>query len=146
VEEPSKDDVMLTYVPGSEQCCTRCLRILVVEDDPNHRKLARQVLEDSGHEVLSADDGEEALALLLVHDFDVVVLDMRMPGMDGREFIRRVRTSGREFADIPIIVMTGYGLSQHRELFQRYDIRDCLDKPYDCDHLLDRVKHCQPRA
>jgi CheY-like chemotaxis protein len=95
--------------------------------------------------VLSADDGEEALALLLTHDLDVVVLDMRMPGMDGREFIRRVRTSGREFADIPIIVMTGYGTSQHRELFQRYAIRDFLDKPYDCDHLLDRVRHYQAR-
>ncbi|MEF3698367.1 response regulator [Desulfolutivibrio sp.] len=137
---------MLTYVASSEQCCTRNLRILVVEDDPNHRKLARQVLEDSGHEVLSAADGEEALALLLIRDFDVVVLDMRMPGMDGREFIRRVRTCGREFADIPIIVMTGYGISQHRELFQRYDIRDFLDKPYDCDNLLDRVGNYQARA
>jgi len=137
---------MLTYVSCSEQGCTQSLRVLVVEDDPNHRKLARQVLEDNGHDVLSADDGEEALALLSLRDFDVVVLDMRMPGMDGREFIRRVRTSGREFADIPIIVMTGYGISQHRELFQRYDIRDFLDKPYDCDHLLDRVRNYQARA
>ncbi|MDQ7831546.1 MAG: response regulator [Desulfovibrionaceae bacterium] len=137
---------MLTYVSCSEQGSTPILRVLVVEDDPNHRKLARQVLEDNGHDVLSADDGEEALALLSLRDFDVVVLDMRMPGMDGREFIRRVRTSGREFADIPIIVMTGYGISQHRELFQRYAIRDFLDKPYDCDHLLDRVRNYQARA
>jgi CheY-like chemotaxis protein len=137
---------MLTYVSCSEQGSTPILRVLVVEDDPNHRKLARQVLEDNGHDVISADDGEEALALLSLQDFDVVVLDMRMPGMDGREFIRRVRTSGREFADIPIIVMTGYGISQHRELFQRYDIRDFLDKPYDGDHLLDRVSNYQARA
>jgi CheY-like chemotaxis protein len=136
---------MLTCMAAFHHTGAPLLRILVVEDDPNHRKLARQVLEDSGHEVLSAADGEEALALLLIRDFDVIVLDMRMPGMDGREFIRRVRSSEREFADIPIIVMTGYGVSQHRELFKRYDIRDFLDKPYDCDHLLDRVHHYQTR-
>lgn len=136
---------MLTCIAPFAHSTSAFLRILVVEDDPNHRKLARQVLEDSGHEVLSAADGEEALALLAIRDFDVVVLDMRMPGMDGREFIRRVRSSKREFSDIPIIVMTGYGISQHRELFQRYDIRDFLDKPYDCDHLLDRVGHYNTR-
>jgi CheY-like chemotaxis protein len=122
------------------------LRILVVEDDPNHRKLARQVLEDCGHEVTDADDGEEALAFLASRDFDLVVLDMRLPGMDGREFIRRVRHSRREYADIPIIVMTGYGLGQHMDLFRRYDIHDYMDKPYDSDILVDRIHHYQSRA
>jgi CheY-like chemotaxis protein len=125
---------------------TTGLRILVVEDDPNHRKLARQVLEDCGHVVTDADDGEEALAHLDTRDYDLVVLDMRLPGMDGREFIRRVRHSGREYADIPIIVMTGYGLGQHMELFRRYDIHDYMDKPYDSDLLLDRIHHYQHRT
>ncbi|QLA16487.1 response regulator [Desulfolutivibrio sulfoxidireducens] len=138
---------MLTCVASFDQCGEpTTLRILVVEDDPNHRKLARQVLEDYGHEVTDADDGVEALAFLASRDFDLVVLDMRLPGMDGREFIRHVRHSKREYADIPIIVMTGYGLGQHRDLFKRYDIRDYLDKPYDSDLLLDRVHHYHSRA
>jgi len=122
------------------------LRILVAEDDPNHSKLARQALEDDGHEIVTVADGGQALDAIRRRPFDLVVLDMRLPVVDGREFIRRVRGAGAPYAGIPIVVVTGYGLRQHLDYLHSAGVHDCLAKPYDCDHLPAVVRRYEPTA
>jgi len=117
------------------------MKILVAEDDPNHQKLAREALEDSGFTVVTVCDGEEALEAVRSGSFDVVVLDMRMPSMSGIEFIKTLRTEKAPHAKTPIIVVSGYGLRQHRDAFHEAGILYALSKPYDCDVLVEKVRH-----
>ncbi len=116
------------------------LRILLAEDDFNHAILARQTLEDEGHEITAVPDGQAALEAMDRQSFDLVLLDMRLPVMDGREFIGQVRGARSWYADIPIVVVTGYGLRQHLDFFSRFGVRDFLAKPYDCDELASIVR------
>lgn len=111
------------------------LRILLAEDDTNHAALARQTLEDEGHRITVVEDGRQALDTLESQPFDLILLDMRLPVVDGREFIGRLRGMSAHFADIPIVVMTGYGVRQYLDFFQQNGVRDYLTKPYDCDEL-----------
>lgn len=111
------------------------LRILLAEDDANHATLARQALEEEGHVVTTARDGRSALETISKEPFDLVLLDMRLPQVDGRELIGRIRTNRTSYTDIPIVVLTGYGLRQHMDFFGRFGVRDYLAKPYDCDEL-----------
>ena len=111
------------------------LHILLAEDDANHAALACQALEEEGHVVTTVSDGRFALEAMSRESFDLVLLDMRLPQMDGREFIGIVRTNETPYASIPIVVLTGYGLRQHLDFFNRFGVRDYLAKPYDCDEL-----------
>ena len=111
------------------------LRILLAEDDVNHASLARQTLEGDGHSITAIADGKSALETIGRQPFDLVILDMRLPGIDGREFIDRVRRAEARYADIPIVVVTGFCLKQHLDFFNRNHIRHFLAKPYDCDEL-----------
>ena len=72
--------------------------------------------------------------------FDLVLLDMRLPVLDGREFIGRVRTAAARYAGIPIVVVTGYGVRQYVDFFRHFGVRDYLAKPYDCDELATIVR------
>lgn len=116
------------------------LRILLAEDDVNHTTLARQTLEDEGHCITAVPDGKRALEAVSRGAYDLVLLDMRLPGLDGREFIGRVRGAGTPVAGIPIVVITGYGLRQHLDFFKHFGVRHYLSKPYDCDELASIVR------
>jgi len=116
------------------------LHILLAEDDRNHATLARQALEDEGHVITAVSDGQQALAAMEREPFDLVLLDMRLPVLDGREFIGRVRTAAARYAGIPIVVVTGYGVRQYVDFFRHFGVRDYLAKPYDCDELATIVR------
>jgi len=111
------------------------LRILLAEDNANHATLARQALEGDGHLITTAPDGRAALDALAGQAFDLLLLDMRLPDVDGRELIDRIRGGQGARPDIPIVVLTGYGLRQHLDFFTSHGVRDYLAKPYDCDEL-----------
>jgi CheY-like chemotaxis protein len=113
----------------------RMLRILLAEDDVNHATLARQTLEEEGHRITAVPDGKAALETMAREPFDLVLLDMRLPEVDGREFIDRVRQAKAGYSEIPIVVVTGYDLRQHLDFFSRFGVRHYLSKPYDCDEL-----------
>jgi CheY-like chemotaxis protein len=116
------------------------LRILLAEDDVNHATLARQTLEDEGHVITAVADGKTALETIGRQSFDLVLLDMRLPEVDGREFIGRVRETEAYYADIPIVVVTGYGLRQYLDFFKRFGVSHYLSKPYDCDELASIIR------
>jgi DNA-binding response OmpR family regulator len=82
------------------------LAILAVDDDPIQREFCSVYLSTPTAEVVTADSAEAGLALMDVRTFDMALIDIEMPGMDGVEMVRRIRADGR-FADLPIMVVTG---------------------------------------
>ena len=83
-------------------------RILVVDDEPDLRFILRRIFEKAGHEVADAGHGAEALEFVRESPPELVVTDMMMPVMDGRELIRRLRADPAT-AHIPILAVTGNG-------------------------------------
>jgi len=116
------------------------LRILLAEDDENHATLARLTLEDEGHRITAVSDGKRALEAITHEAYDLVLLDMRLPEIDGREFIGRIRAAGTPLSRIPIVVVTGYGVRQYIDFFKNFDVLHYLAKPYDCDELASIIR------
>ena len=81
------------------------VRILIVEDHPANQKLMSYLLESRGYQVLVADTGEEALELVEREDFDLILCDIRMTGMDGDEVARRLKADPRH-CRIPLVAIT----------------------------------------
>jgi len=113
-------------------------RVLIVDDEPAQRALGREILEPPRYLTTEACNGEEALDLISRHDFDAVVLDKRMPGMDGEEVCRRIREDLGE-AMLPIIMVTGSGTSEILPAGLRAGATDFIRKPYNPDEFAARV-------
>jgi CheY-like chemotaxis protein len=81
--------------------------ILLVDDDPAVRKIVGEMLERSGYGVITAADGQSALAALRERAaVDLVIADYRMPGMDGLSLVRRIK---EKMPDLPVVILTGHG-------------------------------------
>ena len=88
--------------------------ILVVEDNERNLKLLRDVLEYAGYDVRAARTAEDGITLALNEPPDLVLMDLKLPGIDGVEALRRLRESPRT-ADIPVIAVTAQAMKQDRE-------------------------------
>ncbi len=115
-------------------------RILVVEDDPVNRLAALRILEKLGYAVLGAADGAQALALLEIERFDLILMDVQMPGMNGLEATRRIRESGKTYAGMPIVAMTAHAMSGDRERFLTGGMDAYVSKPVDMKALADVLR------
>ena len=103
------------------------IRILAVDDEPDLRQLVRHALTQRGHEVRTAGNGKEAMALLGQEEFDVVLLDLRMPEMGGIQLLRWAREMGVE---AEIIVLTGHADVDTAIEAMRLGAYDYLSKPF----------------
>lgn len=109
--------------------------VLVVDDDPSIRALVTRLLEDERYETRAAEDGRAALAIAEEHTPELVLLDMRMPVMDGWEFARRLRESR---GDVPVVVMTA---ARDAALWaDEIGARGHISKPFDLDDLVRVVR------
>jgi signal transduction histidine kinase/DNA-binding response OmpR family regulator len=106
-------------------------RVLIVDDDERNAFAASEALEVLGHELVVARSGEEALRLLLEHEFAVILLDLHMPGMDGYETARLIREHPRT-RDTPIVFVTAV-FRDEAHIFQAYSVGavDVVFKPVD---------------
>ena len=118
-------------------------QILVVDDDKNTRMLLRAVLEAENYSVLTADNGEEALKVLDANHFDLVVLDVMMPKMDGYEFTRTLRQSDNA---LPILMISAKQLPADKKRGFLVGTDDYMTKPLDEEELLLRIKALLRRA
>ena len=109
--------------------------VLVAEDDPELRELVALTLTDAGMEVEQARDGREALEHVVAHKPDLVLLDMRMPVMDGRAFCDAIRTRGDP---PPVVVMTAG--DRAAQTAQELGAVSWLAKPFDIDDLVAAVR------
>jgi len=107
--------------------------VLVVDDDPNLMRLMGTILRTSGMEVLTASDGYAALEVAMRNDVDAIVLDLRMPNLDGRAFFRELRARGIE---TPVLIASAYGA---REARQELGAQASIEKPFDPEVLVSEL-------
>ena len=112
-------------------------KILVIDDEKNIREGLQMALEDEGYEVLTAEDGTDGLQKALSEVVDLVITDLRMPGVGGQEILRRVTS---ETPGVPVIVLTGHGTVETAVEAMRMGAYDFLTKPLDLDRLSLLVK------
>ncbi|MCC6129918.1 MAG: response regulator [Acidobacteria bacterium] len=108
--------------------------VLLVEDHPVNRDLARELLTQAGLRVIEAQDGLEALEQLEKQRFDVVLMDIQMPRMDGLEAVRAIRARP-DLVDLPVIAMTAHAMVGDREHFLASGMSDYVSKPIEEDDL-----------
>lgn len=118
-------------------------RILVVDDDKNTRLLLRAVLEAENYTVITAENGEDALAVMDREHVDLVVLDIMMPKMDGYEFTKALRSVNN---DLPILMVSAKQLPEDKHKGFIVGTDDYMTKPIDEEEMLLRIKALLRRA
>ncbi len=111
-------------------------KILIVDDDPHIRELARVFLQNEGFDIYEAADGVEALNLLDTVTVDMVILDIMMPNMDGWELCRQLR----DYYDFPLLMLTAKGETNDKVQGFQLGTDDYLVKPFEPPELVVRVK------
>ena len=114
-------------------------RILIVDDEKSIRLSLADELEDEGYRVSTAANGEEAFKLLAEEDFDLVITDLVMEGIDGIEVLKKAKTLDPVLS---VLILTGYGNLETAIAALRLGADDYLLKPCEIDELLLRVKRC----
>ena len=113
-------------------------RILAVDDDSLVRRSLEILLREAGYDPVVANGGEEAIAALPKKHFDLLITDIRMPGMDGLQVIQAARDYCRQKkkSEIPVIVLTAYNDQPVKDSAERIGVRDFLLKPFKVDEFL----------
>jgi len=118
------------------------LSILVVEDGHSQREILRDFLRDEGHDVSEAESGEKALKQLRENYFDLLLIDYKMPGMDGMELLKGVKRINPE---VDVIMMTAYGTVETAVQAMKAGAVDYVTKPIELDELLILVDRISER-
>ena len=121
-------------------------RVLVVEDNEKSMKLFRDILRATGYLTLEATSGAQAIELAAEHEPDLVLMDIRLPDIDGVETLARLRALARTSA-IPVFALTAEAMHGDRERFMAVGFDGYLAKPVDITDLVATVKeHSEGRA
>ncbi|RXZ81189.1 DNA-binding response regulator [Paenibacillaceae bacterium] len=112
------------------------LKILIVEDEPTLARLLSYNLSQDGYEIAVADHGAEGLQLALRQPFDLIILDIMLPGMNGFEVLKRLRQEGQK---TPVIVLTARNAEEEVVQGLKYGADDYITKPFGVAELLARV-------
>jgi two-component system cell cycle response regulator DivK len=118
-------------------------RILVVEDQEDNRQIIRDMLGATGYELTEAENGVEALAAVAKHKFDLILMDIQMPVMDGYEATRRIKADPAN-KGIPIIAVTSYALSGDDQKARDAGCDDYVPKPYSPRQLMAKIRQYLP--
>ncbi len=106
------------------------LRVLVVEDDPDSLELMTYLFRAFGHEALGAPSGDMALDVARARSPDLVVCDLRLPGMDGFELLSRLKADP-SLKSVPVVAVTAYAMPGDRERVMRAGFDGYVSKPID---------------
>jgi two-component system, cell cycle response regulator DivK len=121
-------------------------RVLVVEDNEKNMKLFRDVLQATGYQTLEATTGGQAVELAAEHAPDLVLMDIRLPDIDGVEALSRLRALTTT-ASIPVLALTAQAMHGDRERFLAAGFDGYISKPVDIVELISTVrKYCDGRA
>ena len=118
------------------------MKVLIIDDEPSLRQTVSMILEEEGHETVTASDGKEGLTKALEVQPDIVLTDVRMPGMPGLEFLERYQAEG---GDALVIVMTAYGSSELAIEAMKKGAYDYVPKPFSADQLVLVLRKAQER-
>jgi signal transduction histidine kinase/ActR/RegA family two-component response regulator len=121
------------------------VRILVVEDNPTNQMVAKLILEELGAQVETADDGALGLAAVQARPFDLVLMDVQMPNMDGVEATLRIRGLDAAAARTPIIGLTANVMERERQTYLMAGMQLVIGKPLDVAELIGAIGRVLPR-
>jgi DNA-binding NtrC family response regulator len=116
----------------------RSYRVLVIDDEIGIRELIRDVLIQDGHEVVCAENGVEAMAMLAGNKTDAIFLDIRMPRGDGLTTLRAVRS---RWPDMPVVIITGCGQNEVIEEAMKLGAIACLKKPFGISDIVGMLEY-----
>jgi CheY-like chemotaxis protein len=139
---PGISEETLTLAKKRRKAPTEDRPILIVDDEKNIRLTLSRSLEVLGVETDSAEDGKQALVKLKEKEFGLILLDLRMPGVDGMEVLRQVRESR---PDIRIIILTAYGTIELAVEAMKLGAVDFIQKPFVPEQLRERVARVMRR-
>jgi PAS domain S-box-containing protein len=117
----------------------RPLRVLLAEDNNINEKLAVAILRKAGHDVVVARNGDEAVAAVREAEYDVVLMDVQMPVLDGVQATARIRALGPEKSAVRIIALTAHAMTGARETYLAAGMDDYLSKPINANVLLSKL-------
>jgi two-component system cell cycle response regulator DivK len=116
-------------------------KVLIAEDSSVIQNLTKKILQFQNFEISSAKNGQKVLELVKNDKFDILLLDINMPIMDGMECARQIRSlDDKEKSGIPIVAITGNAKNYSEEQFKAVGIDEVLYKPLDFDNLVEVVK------
>jgi CheY-like chemotaxis protein len=124
-------------------------RVLFVDDHPLNRQVGRLFLEPAGYEVCEAENGLVALEKLRENEFDLVLLDLQMPVMDGLQTLRRIRGSAEPWRTLPVVALVANAMAGDRERYLAAGMNGYVAKPIEHRDLLTEIAHLlavAPRA
>ncbi|GGF61497.1 hypothetical protein GCM10011332_14100 [Terasakiella brassicae] len=126
--------------PSPQGEVTRDLNILVVEDNKINRTVARGLLEKMGHHVTVANDGQEGVDAVFEYDFDLVLMDIHMPRLNGLEATRKIRgMTDRQKANIPILALTADVMQDSIEEYAKHGMQGYVAKPVRREALMEAL-------
>ncbi len=117
-------------------------RVLVVDDEPQIRRALRLVLRANGYDVAEVGTGEDALDALVIQPFDLMILDLVLPDVDGVEVCRRLR----EWSRLPVVVLSAHGDEEVKVRALDQGADDYVTKPFSAPELLARMRSAMRRA
>jgi PAS domain S-box-containing protein len=140
------DEELITEVEENHHSDIVGFKVLLVEDNPFNQRVAEKFLERWGTEITVVDGGEKALQEIKVTQFDVVLMDLQMPGMDGYEATEQIRKmEGEYFQNVPIIAMSADALGDVKEKVAAAGMNDYVSKPFDPNQLLKKIARFNPK-
>ena len=114
--------------------------ILIVEDEPNVRKLVAINLVRRGHQVLEAENGQQALEYLNSQKPALLILDIKLPDLSGWDILDRITTVPALSTDLPVLVMTASPVDQNTILNQYPCVAEIIIKPFNTDRLITAIQ------
>lgn len=116
-------------------------KVLVAEDSSVIQNLTKKVLQFQNYEIDSVKNGEEVLKAIKTENYDIILMDIGMPKMDGMECTRQIRSMDDSTkSQVPIVAITGNAKNYSDEEFTNVGINEYLQKPLNFDHLVEVVK------
>lgn len=115
------------------------IKVLIVEDNPINQLLVIKVLENQGYEITVAGNGRIALEAYEKQSFDIILMDLQMPELDGYETTRIIRNMGGERGEIPIVAMTAHTIKGELEKCVSIGMNDYISKPFNASELYQKI-------
>ncbi len=116
-------------------------KVLIAEDSSVIQNLTKKILMVQNYEISSAKNGQQVLDMLQKTDYDIILMDINMPVMDGMECAKQIRSLGDDKkSQVPIVAITGNARNYSMDDFSSVGINEYLQKPLNFDQLVDTVK------
>jgi len=121
-----------------KQQTSETTKILIAEDQDDLREMIAHTLRLSGYEVVSAENGERAVQLATKTNPDLIILDYELPRLNGRQVCKRLKAL-ETFTNTPIVIISSYGNPRYMEASLEAGAEEFIRKPFELDHLIQRV-------